>query len=568
MDNNNLNQIPRRKTRSVLATGGVLAALGAGYAIGTNVNAQQGAAAGTPAASAPVVNTPATRDAASMQDAFAAVAKAAEPAVVTITTERKMTTANRGMPGMPGSPRMRPFGGGEGGPGGGQGDPFEEFMRRFRDFGFSPNSAQKEELRGLWKEVQNRPSGLGSGMIYRQDGLILTNAHVVKGADNVLVKLSDGREFSKAKVLGVDERSDVAVVKIEATNLPTVKFGDSGNVRVGDYAIAVGNPFGLEHTVTVGVISAKAREVDAFSRQRSTAGEYLQTDASINPGNSGGPLFDIYGRVIGVNNAIYSESGGNIGIGFAIPINVARDIADRLVTDGKIRRGYLGVSIETLEEEDARGMGLPTGTKGVRIAEVNPDTPGARAGLEVGDIVQEINGQVVTKSTELQRTVQAAPVNSKATLKVLRGNKTVNLTATLDELKDDVGAAQPTAPEAEKAEPRTQGTALSELGVSVKTLTPALATQLKLKVKQGVVISDIKEDSPAANAGLSEGDVILRVGITPVASVAEMQAAVKALLAGQPAGDKKVSLYANVASELDPSGSGRRNVFVTLTVTQ
>ncbi len=555
MQNSNSIQPLPRKSRALLITG-VLATLGAGYAIGTNVNAQQGEAPGTSTTNAPVVNTPATRDAASMQDAFAAVAKASEPAVVTITTEKKITTASQNLPG---SPRSRSFGGGGGNNGGGSGDPFEEFMKRFRDFGFSPNSAQKDEMRGLWKEIQSRPSGLGSGMIYRQDGLILTNAHVVKGADKVAVKLNDGREFPKAKVLGIDERSDVAVIKIEATNLPVVKFTDSDKVRVGDWAIAVGNPFGLEHTVTVGVISAKAREVDAFSRQRSSAGEYFQTDASINPGNSGGPLLDIYGRVVGVNNAIYSESGGNIGIGFAIPINVARDIADKLVTDGKISRGYLGVNITTLDETTAQGLGLAKETKGVLISEVNPNTPGAKAGLQTGDIVQEFNGHVVTKSSELQRAVQAAPVNSKATLKVLRGNKAQTLTATLEELKDEAVATPDNAPDEEKADPRTEGTALKDLGLTVKTLTPAIANQLRLKLKSGVVITDVTPDSPAGNAGLSEGDVILRVGVTPVNNVGDFQTAVKTLLAGQGAGDKKVSLYIN---------SEGRSAFVTLTIGQ
>lgn len=552
MENNNSTQPVRHKSRGALLAGGVVAALGAGYAIGTNVNAQQGAQAGTPTTSAPVVDTPATRDAASMQNAFAAVAKAAEPAVVTITTEKKVTTASRSMPN---SPRLNPFGG-NGGNGGNGGDPFEEFMRRFRDFGFSPNSAQKEQMRGLWKEIQTRPSGLGSGMIYREDGLIITNAHVVNGADKVAVKLNDGREFPKAKVLGVDERTDVAVVKIDADKLPVVKFSDSNNVRVGDWAIAVGNPFGLEHTVTVGVISAKAREMPFNQRN---PGDYLQTDASINPGNSGGPLLDIYGRVIGINNAIYSESGGNIGIGFAIPINTARDIADQLVKSGKIRRGYLGVSITTLDETTAQGFGFPKDTKGVLVQDTTPGTPGAKAGLQAGDVVQEINGQVVTKSSELQKAVQAAPVNSKATLKVLRGNKTVNLTATLEELKDEAVKDDDNTPdEPQNAEPRTEGTALKDLGVTVKTLTPALANQLNSKMKSGVVITDVTPDSPAGQVGLSEGDVILRVGVMPVSNVAEFQNSVKNLLAGQ-TGEKKISLYVNTQG---------RSAYVTLTIGQ
>lgn len=563
----NSTPLRRRGTRGALIAGGVLTTLGTGYTIGTQVNAQQGAT-GTPTVSTPVVNTPATRDAALMQDAFGSVAKAAEPAVVTITTGQKITTAstNRRSP----FPRQRPFGNGGGNEqfGGGNGngngaDPFEEFLKRFKDFGLTPNSAQQEKMRDLWKEMQYRQTGLGSGMIYRQDGLILTNAHVVRGADTVTVKLNDGREFPKAKVLGIDERTDVAVVKIDAANLPIVKFSDSNNVKVGDWAIAVGNPFGLEHTVTVGIISAKAREMPDFNRRN--PGEYLQTDASINPGNSGGPLLDIYGRVIGVNNAIYSESGGNIGIGFAIPINTARDIADQLVKGGKIRRGYLGVSIDTLTEEDAKGMGLPAGTKGVRIAEVSPDTPGGRAGLEVGDVVLSFNGQTVTKSTELQRAVQAAPVNSTAELNVLRGNKTVTLKAKLDELKDEAIKDDANTPEEEApVNPKAGGTAMKDLGVSVKPLTPALAKQLGTDLKSGVVITDVTEGSAAANSGLQDGDIIVRVGINPVNNAAELQTAVSGLLANQAGEDKKVTLYVNTT---DQTGK-RRNVFVTLTVSK
>ncbi len=229
--------------------------------------------ADAPAASPPAVQTPATRDATAVQNAFAQVAKAAEPAVVTITTERR---APRSAPG-----RRGPFG-----DPGGQ-DPFEEFFRRFREFGLEPSAAEREEMRARFRQIQEgRGGGLGSGLIYDADGLILTNAHVVQGADRVTVRLADGREFRNARVLGADERTDVAVVKINAAKLPTLPLGDSSGVRVGDWAIAMGNPFGLEQTLTVGVISAKVREVPLSV---SGPGDYLQTDASINPGNSGGP---------------------------------------------------------------------------------------------------------------------------------------------------------------------------------------------------------------------------------------------------------------------------------------
>jgi serine protease Do len=286
--------------------------------------------------------------------------------------------------------------------------------------------------------------GLGSGMIFRADGYIITNAHVVRGGDktSITVKMADEREFRNAQLVGIDEGTDIAVLKINANNLPTVKLGDSSNVRVGDWAIAVGNPFGLEHTVTVGVISAKSREVQLSSR----GGDYLQTDASINPGNSGGPLCDINGRVIGVNNAIYSESGGNMGIGFAIPVNTARDIAERLVRFGKITRGYLGVNIRNLDNNNAAEFGIDPKTKGVLVEIVNPNTPGQRAGLKPGDVVTAFNGKTVTRSSELQALVGAATVGSMAKLTVLRGGTTVILDTKIEELKPEAQAAAASRP--------------------------------------------------------------------------------------------------------------------------
>jgi len=535
--NEALNRIKvgKGRTRSALTVGAVIVALGTGYTLrGATVGAQQGSTTTPPATSAPVVQVPATDDAVAMQKAFQAVAKAAEPAVVTVTTERKMTAAAnpRGRTQPPGGD---PFGGE---------DPFEEFFRRFRDFGFKGNSADKEEMRARFYRLQERGGGLGSGMIYRQDGLILTNAHVVRGAKTVNVKLSDDREFKKAKVLGVDERTDVAVIKIDATNLPTVKFGDSSKVEVGDWAIAVGNPFGLAHTVTIGVISAKAREVPLNQR---SPGDYLQTDASINPGNSGGPLLDIYGRVIGINNAIYSQSGGNIGIGFAIPINAAREIVDTLVKEGRIVRGYLGVKISNVEDE-AAAFGLDPNMKGVLVVEVSPDTPGAKAGLQPGDVVTAFNGKAVNRSSELQRLVGAAPVGSKAELTVLRDGKTITLTATLEELKDE-GNEEAEGEEGEgrpgPAEPT--GVDIKDLGVQLRTLTPELAGRFGLKDRttKGAVIVRVTPDSPADNAGLQTGDVIERVGQTPVTNPGEVQTVVKSILGKQADDEKKVALFVN-----------------------
>ena len=347
------------RTRRVMQAGAILVALGAGYAIhGVSVNAQNGGTTTPPTQKEPVVATPATRDAAATQNAFVDVAQAVQPAVVTIVTAGARPTRTSGGGGNGGTRRFpSPFGGNSAPNGGNDSGPnsqqegaddFQQFFKRFqRDFGlqgqsYQPNSFAGRVLRQraliAYRQVQEGGGGLGSGMIYRADGLILTNAHVVRGANTVAVTLSDGRKFDKAKVLGRDERTDIAVVKIDAQNLPTVKLGDSDETRVGDWAIAVGNPFGLDHTLTVGVISARAREL-SLAMNQDTRTDYLQTDASINPGNSGGPLLDIYGRVIGVNNAIYSESGGNQGIGFAIPVNTARLVADQLASGGRVGRG-------------------------------------------------------------------------------------------------------------------------------------------------------------------------------------------------------------------------------------
>lgn len=550
------NQPMRKKSRpwrGAMNVGALLAALAGGYMLrGTTGQAQQGGEA-PPETKAPVVETPATRGAAAMQNAFADVANAVEPAVVTITTRRSGPPPRRG-PG--GGPFDGPGGNTPGAPGGpGGSDPFEEFFRRFRDYGFSPNSAQKEEMRRNFYKVQERGGGVGSGMIYRADGYILTNAHVVQGADDVTVKLFDGREFKRAKVIGSDERTDVAVIKIEGQQLPTVKFGNSGDVRVGDWAIAIGNPFNLTSTLTVGVISAKAREVDLSLNSRSP-GDYLQTDASINPGNSGGPLCDIYGRVIGVNNAIYSQSGGNIGIGFAIPINTARDIADRLVKSGRIQRGYLGVRISSMEDR-AAAFGLDPNTKGVLIEEVtDTEGPAAKAGLQVGDIIVEFNGKPVTRSAELQRLVGDAPVNSTATMKVLRAGKGLTVSARLTELKEEGGPAAPRRVPDREGEEDT-GTSVG-LGLRMSPLTPALTQRFGIKDTRGVVVLSVEPNSPGANSLIRPGDVIERVGQTAVTTPQEVQAAVKALLDRQTGDDKQVALYVNT--------KGQRR-FVTVEVT-
>lgn len=539
------NTIPSRKNsaRRVAQAGAILAAIGAGYTLRDfRADAQNGASTTPPPTNAPVVETPAVRDAAAMQNAFNQVSQASQNAVVTITTVTKLPETASSTPG--GGSRVRPFGQ--------NGDPngdFQEFFKQFqRDFGFNdqsyePNSWQgrvlKEQALVKYQQIQSRRGGgLGSGMIYRSDGLILTNAHVVRGADTVSVELSDGRKFEKAKVLGRDERTDIAVVKIDATDLPVVKFGDSDKVNVGDWAIAVGNPFGLDHTVTVGVISAKSRELRLAEDSRT---DYLQTDASINPGNSGGPLMDIYGRVIGINNAIYSESGGNQGIGFAIPVNTARYVADRIVKDGRVRRGYLGVKISNVEDRGV-AFGLDPKLKGVLIEEISdPTGPGAKAGLQPGDVVTKFNNTPVERSSELQRLVGNTPVGTNITLTVNRSGKTLTLNATLAELTDSTPQQAEETPEAPG---KLEGTPSVIPGAKVRELNANVARQLGIKATSGVVITDVSEDGAAADADLQKGDVIEKVAQTTVNTVAELQTAVKNITARQ-TGEKKVALYIN-----------------------
>ncbi|MBC7805722.1 MAG: trypsin-like peptidase domain-containing protein [Akkermansiaceae bacterium] len=496
-------------------------------------------------ASAPVVRTPAVQSAAEMQSAFAQVARVAEPAVVTITTAKRASALSSN----DGSRRFRipnPNGGN-----GSENDSFEEFFRRFREFGVEPNGYKGDTAAGGgdgFRFAQDAPpqrrgngafvdTGVGSGVIYDKSGLILTNAHVVEGADRVTVKLLDGREFKDAKVLGVDTRTDVAVVKIPTTNAPAVTLGDSGKVTVGDWAIAVGNPFGLSNTLTVGVISASAREVNF--NDSGSLNDYLQTDASINPGNSGGPLLDIYGRVIGINNAIYTRSGGNVGIGFAIPINVAKRVADALVKDGKVRRAIIGVGMRNVSEDTA-AFGLPAGTKGVIVQQVVPNSPAARAGVQIGDVITAWNGETTTRDTELQRKVTASPIGKPGTLTVQRNGKTVTLSVTPDELTPTQTTPRPTTTEPEQVAPTNEmlGVALAPLDDKTRATFNIPAT-----VRSGVVVARVQSGGVAERAGIAVGDVIQRVGQTVVNVPADVDRAKDAILKGQTADAKSVAMY-------------------------
>src|SRR5690606_22124528 len=344
-----------------------------------------------------------------------------------------------------------------------------EFFRRF--FGVpmpgAPEGGAPRRGGNGDGEGQERPRGVGSGFIVSEDGYVLTNAHVVDGADEVYVNLTDKREF-KAKIVGVDKRTDVAVVKIEAAKLPTVAIGDVGRLKVGEWVMAIGSPFGLENTVTAGIVSAKARDTGEEIR-------FIQTDVAVNPGNSGGPLINMRGEVVGINSQILSRSGGFMGISLSIPIDDAIRVANQLRESGKVIRGRIGVQIEAVSKELAESLGLGK-PQGAMVRMVEPAGPADKAGVEAGDIITRFNGAVIDSVGELPRLVAATKPGSKATIQVLRRGAYKDLNVTIEES----GAEGPGSDEADKAPKAAPGVAGS-LGLSLAELTPAQKSQLKLK---------------------------------------------------------------------------------------
>ncbi len=341
----------------------------------------------------------------------------------------------------------------------------------------------------------------GSGFIVNADGIILTNAHVVDGAKEVTVKLSDHREF-KAKVLGADKSSDIAVLKIDAHDLPYVRLGNSDQLGVGDYVLAIGEPFGLEETATAGIVSAKGRSLPGDGYV-----PFIQTDAAVNPGNSGGPLFDANGTVVGINSQIYSSSGGYQGVSFAIPINLAVQIKDQIVKTGKVAHARLGVQVQTLDQTLANSFKLNS-PNGALVAKIEPDSAAAEAGLQVGDVILKVNGGTIVDAGQLSARIGSAAPGDKASLEVWRNGKTLTLTAT-------IGSANSLAARggADNAE------APARLGLALRPLNPEERRQAG--VAGGLVVEDAQ--GRAADAGIQPGDVVLSVDGTPVQSVAQMR---------------------------------------------
>ncbi|MDE2367996.1 MAG: DegQ family serine endoprotease [Burkholderiales bacterium] len=403
-----------------------------------------------------------------------------------------------------------------GGNSGGQLDPnIEEFFRRF---GIPlPNNRNPRQAPNPDDEPQQR--GIGSGFIISPDGYVMTNAHVVDGADEVIVTLTDKREL-KARIVGADKRSDVAVVKVDATGLPAVKMGDVSQLKVGQWVLAIGSPFNLENTVTAGIVSAKQRDT----------GDYLpliQTDVPINPGNSGGPLINMRGEVVGINSQIYSRSGGYMGISFSIPIDEAIRVADQLRTTGRVIRGRIGVSISAVTKEVAESIGLGQ-PRGALVQGVEKDSPAEKAGVEAGDIIVKVDGRAVDKSSDLPRMIGAVKPGTRATLQVFRRGASKDLGVTVAELESDRPAHAP------GGEPGTPAPAVkSVLGLTVSNLSDD--AKKELRVRGGVRVDSV--DGAAARAGLREGDVILSLDNQDIADAKQFAA-----VAGKAEKSKAVSV--------------------------
>jgi serine protease Do len=426
----------------------------------------------------------------SQGEAFAKIADKARPAVVFIRVEKAIQAQA--------VPHFR------------FNNPFDLFNDQFFDRFFRHRTPPEQPPRSM----PNQPSrkymqmGQGSGFIVSKDGHILTNNHVVGGADAIHVKLADGREF-KAKLVGADPQTDVAVIQIDAENLPVLPLDDSDDIRIGEWVLAIGNPFGLSHTVTAGIVSAKGRSTVGIVDYE----DFIQTDAAINPGNSGGPLVNLDGKAIGINTAIFSRSGGYMGIGFAIPMNMARPIYRQLIDKGRIARGYLGVVIQDLTPDLAKSFGL-SDAKGILVAEVAPDSPAEKAGLKPGDVIVELDGEAAGKVGPFRNRIALAGPKKEMSLSILREGKHRSMDVilgTLDSAAVAGGGLQTT----------------EQLGLSVKDMTPEESRRFGHEGETGVLISRVDPASPAARAGLESGALITEVNRKAVRSVEQFDRAVR-----------------------------------------
>jgi Do/DeqQ family serine protease len=472
-----------RSPRHILPRAGTAAAVVAlvaiaGYSVGQTQGAH-GTATGAPVA----ISAPAAAgrpvSAPDVTTSYASAVNAAAPAVVTVRIDKRATMVPTQMPQLPDDPMFREF-----------------FGRRFQ----VPQQPRVP-----------RQSGLGSGIIATADGYILTNNHVIEGAERVQVELTDRRTFD-AKVVGTDPASDLALLKIDATNLPTLPIGDSSRVNVGDVELAIGNPLGIGQTVTMGIVSAKGRATGVGD---GSFEDFLQTDAPINQGNSGGALVSATGELVGINSQILTPTGGNIGLGFAIPSNMARQVMDQLRTDGRVVRGRLGVTIQTVTADIAASLNL-SNVGGALVSSVEPGSAAEKAGVKQGDVILGVNGEKLADNNALRNRIASTRPGSKITLEDLRDGKPQTLHATVDELPAD----------ATRRASRDAGPDSSGFGMTVEELTPEIARNLQLtKRTQGVVIRSLTPDGAAAAAGLREGDVIVQVNGRAVTTGAELKTA-------------------------------------------
>jgi serine protease Do len=417
---------------------------------------------------------------------YAALVSRTSPAVVTVYSERRVR-----------EPQQFPF----------FDNPF--FNEFFGGGGRRTVPTPGEDGRG----GSRRQMGLGSGVIVTADGYILTNHHVIDGADKIRVELADKHSY-EAKAVGSDPASDLAVLKINAGNLPVLPLGDSDRARVGDVVLAIGNPMGVGQTVTMGIISAKGR---ATGLGDGSFEDFIQTDAPINQGNSGGALIDTQGELVGINSQIISPSGGNIGIGFAIPSSMARNVMDQLMKSGKVHRGMLGVTVQAMNSDLAATLGLSE-VRGALVNQVSPGSAAEKAGIKRGDVITALNGAPVNDSNGLRNQIARTPPNSEVTLTVIRDGREQQVKATLTELRADKGKGEEVGAE--------EGQSKGKFGLSVEPLTPELAGRLGLKNDaQGLAVVDVDPSGQAAEAGIQPGDVIQEVNRQPVKTVAEMRAA-------------------------------------------
>lgn len=433
----------------------------------------------------------AVKQANALSNAFRQASEKATPSVVVVRSETKPKPQNRSRNPQRGG--ENPF----------RGTPFEEFFPDGFDMQPGPRSGPR--------------SGVGSGVIVDQSGIVLTNNHVVEGADVVTVELSDGREF-KAREIKTDPDSDLAVIRLEgAKNLPTAQLGNSDELQTGDWVIAIGNPFELETTVSAGIISGKGRELGG------NRAKFLQTDAAINPGNSGGPLVNLRGEVIGINTAIASNSGGYQGIGFAIPINLAKWVSEQLIAKGAVERGYMGVSIGPLSREMAAKLGV-NDRKGVLVTEVMPDTPAAKAGVQELDVIKSFDGQEVDGPRTLQGVVERAPIGKKYPLKVIRDGQFLTLSISVKSLPNQLsqrgsGMGQPKNP------PSNENYYSRDFGLAVRD--KGSVNEDAYADFDGVLVDRVDPDGIASEAGLGPGVLIRKVGRTEVTTIAEFAAALE-----------------------------------------